>query len=210
MNIQIFPLGMMATNCYVLYAHGQAVVVDPGDSRLTAVYDFIEHSHLSVRAALLTHGHYDHIGGVNALSTQYHCPALVHEQEAVMLTDPIKNLSATLFRRPYTVSAPIETFSGGQTLFADTPLALEVLHTPGHTPGSCCFFAQDTLLCGDTLFASSAGRTDFPGGSMGELLVSLARIRAACGEQPMTAYPGHGDQISLPDEFLTNPYYRGQ
>ncbi len=209
MNVKTFSLGLMQTGCYLLWEGKTCVVIDPGVPRkqLRPVCDYIGQNSLSLAAILLTHGHFDHILGVNALCEDFDCAVYVHAADAGMLRDPERNLSGRTLPNPYRVEQSPSLLRDGQVLtFGD--IELTVLHTPGHTPGSCCLLAGDALFCGDTLFAGSVGRTDLPGGDMNTLRESLQKLRNLCGQRPLTAYPGHGPATALPDEFYTNPYYQ--
>lgn len=152
-------------------------------------------------AVLLTHGHFDHVGALAALLDG--CGALgvyCHGADLAELDHRLFPLSAQLGSR-----AP-NLISDGQALDL-AGLRVEVLHTPGHTEGSCCFRVGEALFTGDTLFRGSVGRTDLPGGDGGKLRASLGRLAALEGE--LTVYPGHDEATTLAAERRENPYLRG-
>lgn len=211
MNIETFPVGLMQANCYLVFDDRQCLVIDPGaaDSYyLNPIFAYIDARELHVLGVLLTHAHFDHIAGADEFTARYSCPVYLHECDVHLATNPQLNLSASLLRSPFSVNSPIEELEDGEILFEDTELCCEVIYTPGHTPGGCCYKFSDSVFTGDTLFAGSVGRTDFPGGDFDTLLKSLNYLRERCTSTPMTAYPGHGEPTALPREFETNIYYK--
>ncbi len=195
LHIQTLTVGQYETNCYMLYTDESraCVVIDPGYEPET-VLRAVKALDRQVAAILLTHGHFDHVGGVKALFAQtdcdiYICPADCQMPES-MTAGPIS----------YTNS-----YAEGATLSL-AGMELRVLHTPGHTPGSVCLVCENNLFSGDTLFAGSCGRTDLPCGSWEELVKSLQRLKALPGDY--TVYPGHGEKTTLSAERQYNPYMR--
>ena len=186
MIIRTLTVGMVATCCYILSREdaSECVVVDPGDEpeRILRAADGRR-----VAAILLTHGHFDHIGAVSALAGK-DVPVLIHEKDAPMLTDPFLNASLGLLNRPVSACPATDLLrDGGRRTFAG--LEIEVIHTPGHTPGSVCYRIDDHLFTGDTLFEHGWGRTDLPGGDEHELFRSLRRIMPLARTLPF--HPGH-------------------
>ena len=191
--------GMLAENCYLLLdeASGEAAVIDPGfvNDRLLG-----EIAKYKVRWILLTHGHFDHIGGCAALQG---AGARIGCSEAELpLIFSQDNLAAEVGVRipPFTVDF---TFRGGDELDL-CGIRFSVIATPGHTPGGVCFRTEGALFTGDTLFCGSVGRTDFPGGSGAQLRDSVRRLLALPGDLPV--YPGHDEPTSLAQERLYNPF----
>jgi glyoxylase-like metal-dependent hydrolase (beta-lactamase superfamily II) len=195
MNILTLPLGSYQTNCYIAWGENSddCIVIDPGYEPETVLAEVIRLGK-SVAAILLTHGHFDHVGGVRWLSMETDCPIYLHLGE---------------------LSLP-ESFTDGPLLYTHSygegdvlelaGLGLRVLHTPGHTPGSVCLLCEDTMFSGDTLFMDSCGRTDFPGGNGGEMRKSLRRLAALEGDYQVL--PGHGPATKLSEERKYNPYLR--
>ena len=193
MNIHTLTLGDYRTNTYILQNGDRCAVIDPGYEPET-VLSFLRRKSLTLDAILLTHGHFDHVGGVRALAAETDCKVYLHEAELSM---PPMMTAGTLY---YT-----DTYGDGDTVTA-AELSVHVLHTPGHTPGSVCLTAEDTMFSGDTLFAGSCGRTDLPGGSWQDILGSLKRLVAL--ETDYTVLPGHGESTSLAREKRYNPYMK--
>lgn len=192
-QIHTLTVGPLETNCYILSAEGsdQCLVIDPGYEP-ESVMDTVNALKKTVAAVLLTHGHFDHVGGVREVFSQtdcdiYLCPADCKMPEAM-----------TAGALCYTNSLQ----EGDLLHLAD--LTLQVLHTPGHTPGSVCFLCENALFSGDTLFSGSCGRTDLPCGDWNALSASLKRLKALEGDY--TVYPGHGEATRLSVERMYNPY----
>ena len=186
MRIETLTVGLVATSCYILSAEDRddCIIVDPGGEA-----DRIRKAAAGKRVAaiLLTHGHFDHIGAVSDL-TEEGTRILIHEKDAPMLTDPSMNASLFLLRRPRTAPEATDLFRDGDKLDL-AGLSVEVLHTPGHTPGSSCFLIEGHLFTGDTLFEHGWGRTDLPGGNEHDLFASLRRLMPLAQQYPV--HPGH-------------------
>lgn len=193
LHITTLPLGAYQTNCYIVWNENsrQCLVIDPG-------YESDEILSLTqgkqVSAILLTHGHFDHVGGVGQLACETGCRVYICPEDLSM---PPQMTAGPIF---YT-----NTYGEGDVLhLAD--ISLRILHTPGHTPGSVCILAENTLFTGDTLFQDSCGRTDLPGGDWATILKSLRRLKSLEGDYKV--YPGHGPATTLRDEKQFNPYMR--
>ena len=186
MQIQEITVGLVATNCYILSLEDRddCLVIDPGAEaervRKAAAGKRIE-------AILLTHGHFDHIGACGDLMEEG-VRLFIHEKDAPMLTDPSLNASLALLRRPRSAPEATDLLHEGDELTI-AGMNVQVLHTPGHTPGSVCYLIGDHLFTGDTLFEHGWGRTDFPGGNEHELFASLRRIIPIAQKYPF--HPGH-------------------
>ena len=207
-HFDILPVGPYEANCVVLDdGAGAAWVVDPGDeAEILAAH--LRRRGLTPRRILLTHGHLDHIAALDGLLAAWPgLPVMVHAADAAWcFTDTRNRLPGygALPARPATLAF----YAEGDAL-ADGGLAADVLHTPGHSPGSVCLRVADgPLLTGDTLFARSVGRTDLPGGSWGELDRSLQRLAAL--DAALAVLPGHGPQTTIGDERKWNPYLQRQ
>lgn len=197
-------VGPLAANCYVVACARTraAAVVDPGAPD-PWIQETVRAAGLRVERILLTHGHGDHIGGVEWVRSWSGAPVACHPSDVALLRDPGLNGSAW-FGTAVSLPEP-EHFldEGAQVVLGD--LRLQVLHTPGHTPGGVCFYLPDVLLAGDTLFAGSIGRTDLPGGDH-ELLVRSIREKLFVLPPETVVYPGHGPETTIGDEMRFNPF----
>lgn len=206
-NVKMIIVGDMGVNCCVVtdVETGKTAVIDPGDHsrKLDAALNDVGYE--NIEYILLTHCHYDHIGGVMRLRSHDGCNAKVvlHEAEKDMITDSYKNLSLPMTGRPITSVRPDILVKDGDKITLGNS-TITVMHTPGHTPGGVCYIVDDYIFSGDTLFYRSAGRTDFPGGSIAELKESLMKIAALDGDYDV--YPGHMMTTRLSDERAENPY----
>ncbi len=205
MSVKRISVGALGTNCYIYCddATGRCAIIDPGyfdDTLQKAIekfgcdkFDYI----------LLTHCHFDHVAGVSRVKELTGAKIAIFISDAPGLRDMFVNLSAPFTGRGEVYPKPDielidrETIKVGQTEFT-------VMHTPGHTVGSCCFITDGIIFSGDTLFCRSAGRTDFPGGSVSELRRSLQRLAALEGDYQV--YPGHEDATTLAHERMYNMY----
>lgn len=209
---------MLACNCYVLAPRpgSDAIVVDPGQRAMAPLRRLLDEHRLTPAAVLLTHGHIDHIWSAQKVADTYGCPAYIHPEDRFMLTDPIKDfgprvgqlLLSTLFREPRQV---IELDRDGQRLDLGG-MTVTVDHTPGHTRGSVVFRlpvdGAQVALTGDTLFRSSVGRTDLPGGSGRDLLGSIL-TKLLVLDDDTVVLPGHGPRSTIGAERRTNPFLEG-
>lgn len=177
MEITKIMLGELASNCYVQpVGNGKCVVVDIGGDA-PVLFRRLGMLGLEPAAILLTHGHYDHIAGVEQVREKYDIPVYVHTLDAHMLTDGHANLGDWISTQPFQPVQAWETVEDGDTLqFGDNTFT--VLHTPGHTSGSVCWRSGDVLYTGDTLFRMSRGRTDFPDGDDAKMLESFRKLKA--------------------------------
>jgi hydroxyacylglutathione hydrolase len=210
MKIDRLILGEFQTNCYVVRQDEAAVdcvVTDPGLDP-DALLAFLSQHQLNPVAVILTHGHVDHIAGVPALRQEYpDIRVYIHKADAGLLADPEANLSAAF-------GVPVETepaevlLQEGDTI-DEAGVRLKVLHTPGHTRGGICLYAEsDTLVfSGDALFADSVGRADFLGGDMDQLIDSI-RTKLLTLPDKTVVYPGHGMRTTIAREKRVNPYVR--
>ncbi len=206
MEVKTLVLGALASNCYlVTLADGGCVAVDIGDGAAT-VLRYLKQYEKTLRAILLTHGHYDHIAGVEAVRKACDVPVYIHTLDAPMLTDSAANLATWLSDTPFESVQQFQTVEDGDTITIGGT-EFTVLHTPGHTPGSVCWICGDVMLTGDTLFHLSRGRTDFPGGSDAEMLRSFRRLASIEGDYRVL--PGHNEETTLSFEKAHNPTMRG-
>ncbi|MCH3971573.1 MAG: MBL fold metallo-hydrolase [Oscillospiraceae bacterium] len=201
MQIQCISGGIVPTNCYLLTDDktGQTAVIDPGfyDSRLQRAA-----AQTKVTKILLTHGHFDHTIGVSRLVKQTGAKVYLYETEADFVTNPSYSLSGMGMGdvppyKPDVLLKDKDTIPLGS-------LTIQVLHTPGHTHGGCCYLVGDALFSGDTLMCGTVGRTDFPTGSFQDIVASVQRLRDLPGE--WRVLPGHEMETKLSWERRNNPY----
>jgi hypothetical protein len=199
-------VGPVQTNCYFLYREDtkDCVIVDPGDEA-KRIKKFIEDQELHPVAILLTHGHFDHVMAVDSVRAAYHIPVYAAEAEKETMQDASINLSINMGGAMLSIEAD-HWLKDGETI---TLLDQEVrcILTPGHTVGGMCFYFPKAgmLFSGDTLFQESVGRTDFPGGSMSEIVRSI-REKLFVLPDAVQVYPGHGLMTSIKNEKMFNPF----
>lgn len=191
MKIAVMQLGSYGTNCYIVWDEvtKNAAVIDPGDEA-PSVLQTLQKEGLHLQMILLTHAHFDHIGAVDAIQAATGCKIYLHKAD---LTLPPEMTGTT----PH----PTDFYGEGDTVTLDS-IVFHVLHTPGHTPGSVCLIADDVMFSGDTLFAGSCGRTDFPGSSWMQMESSLRKLYNLSGDY--TVLPGHMGSSTLERERKTN------
>lgn len=201
MGIKTFKIGAFETNTYLITKGERAVLVDPGLD-LISVIDEIKKYH--IEAILITHGHIDHIDGCGLLDA----PIYVGNADLINFTDLSRSLYKMTGTKPsYDVSKlKLIGVSDNEVINLET-FTFKVLHTPGHTDGSCCYLYYNNLFSGDTLFNQSIGRVDFPTGSMRKMKESLQKIVKTCGDD-VIVYPGHDSKTTIKDEKKHNMYLK--
>ena len=205
MQIERFIVGMVGTNCYVVSNEetSECFLVDPG-AYSDKVIAYIREHELKPQAILLTHGHFDHIMGLDGVLREFPIPVYAQEEEEILLKDASYNASVSY--------GPAYTFSGasyikdGQILEL-AGMTIRAIHTPGHTIGGCCYYieSEHVLFSGDTLFHDSVGRTEFPTGSQSQLVRSIREKLLGLPEETVVC-PGHMSETTIGHEKKYNPF----
>lgn len=210
MKIDTLVLGDFQANCYCVRTDAKqkkCLVIDPGQNPEDLVR-FLESEKLTPEMIVLTHGHVDHIAGVETVRQRWpKVKVAIHEADANMLPDPAANLS--MLAGTMVQARPAEMELGEEPFLNAVGLRFQIIHTPGHTPGGICLYSakDEILFSGDTLFAGSVGRTDFPGGSYEQLISGIHQSLLILPEQT-TVYPGHGPATTLRNEKKHNPFIK--
>lgn len=205
LELQQCVLGPVYTNCYIAKNKetGEALIIDPADSPSKIE---LKVNAMGARpvAVLLTHGHFDHIMGVEAVREKYQIPVYACHQEEEMLREPSVNMTDQMGK---SCSIRPDVFLDDLQVFEAAGFSIQMIHTPGHTKGSCCYYLKEegVLFSGDTLFCGSVGRTDFPGGSASQIRDSLHRLLAALPDDT-SVYPGHDTSTTIGYEKRYNPF----
>ena len=199
--IQTVQVGLYDVNCSILGIGGEAWIVDPG-SEAERIIELCRKAGLAPKAILLTHAHFDHIGGVPALAAAFpEMPIYIGKNDMKVIDHPMNQMPPEypLIERPKNLM---------DASLLESPVGIKVLDTPGHTPGGVCYyFTEDKMLfSGDTLFAGSIGRTDFPGGDMTKLMHSLKLLAELPDDTGVI--PGHGPATTIGREKTDNPFLR--
>lgn len=205
MKVEKFVTGIISTNCYLAINEEtkQAVVIDPAACP-SYLMSHIKSEGLKVEAILLTHGHFDHIMGIDGFLSEFDVPVYVHEDDADAMEDPVLNQSST-YTSGYTFGKA-RYLRDRQTLEL-AGYTFQVIHTPGHTKGGCCYYvaSEEVLFSGDTLFQNSVGRTDFANSSTSDLVHSV-REKLFLLPDDTIVYPGHMGETKIGYEKKHNPY----
>ncbi|MDI6698585.1 MAG: MBL fold metallo-hydrolase [Candidatus Saccharicenans sp.] len=204
MNYQLVIVGPLETNCYLYFCPEtrECAVIDPG-AGADQIFPLITHLSLKPVIILNTHGHVDHTGANIEIKDRYGVPIAIHQDDLPLLEESIQlefglMLGAKPSPRPDRLLVDGDEVRVGQT-------SLKVIHTPGHSPGSVCFYTPGILFSGDTLFCGGVGRTDLPGGSWKDLIRSL-RTRVLTYPEETVVLPGHGPRTTVGEEKENNPF----
>lgn len=191
--ITLFP-GSWGSNCYLLINGNHAAVVDPSP-KAEQILNVLQQEGARLEYILLTHGHFDHIVSLDTLRRITKIPAMIHEQDAELPSDAVKNGFRVFFHMDQSYGAPDRCLKSDEILMLGDQ-EIRVIHTPGHTAGSVCYLCNNEfLLTGDTLFDGGRGRTDLYGGNEAQLLLTLEDMRSL--PQNIPIYPGHGTPSTL-------------
>lgn len=194
-----------AENTYLIIEKKQCIIVDPGAS-LDAIKEYIDQEELTIKNILLTHGHIDHIIGVNDLLKEYEVDVYIHETERDFLFDPNLNLSGTMYKKiVVTDKKRVKTFKDNDTFNLDEQI-IKVIHLPGHTRGSSGFEYKNVVFVGDTIFIDGVGRTDLPTGSNVALEESINKLLNRYSDNTVL-YSGHGKRSTVLTQKNRCPYY---
>lgn len=204
MQIVSLEVGDLGTNCYIVADEktGKAGVIDPGGNA-AGILAIIREKQLDVAAIINTHAHADHMLANGAIQAATQAPICMHETDAEFLQDKHANLSAFVGRE-VTFAMPQRLLYDGDVIKIGG-LQFTVLHTPGHTPGGISLYCDDVVFVGDTLFAESIGRTDFPGGSYKQLIHSI-KTKLMVLPDETRVLPGHGPETTIGWERRRNPF----
>lgn len=202
MIVKRLPTGMLSSNCYIIGDNGEAVIIDPGVES-SEILDNVKGLGLEVKYILLTHSHIDHICYMSEVRESTGAKIVIHEKDAVNLSSSWHNGSA-LFGLDKKFGSPDMMVKDGDTINIGG-LTLEIIHTPGHTPGGICIKAEENLFTGDTLFRMSIGRTDLGNGDYNELMDSI-KGKLMKLDDDIIVYPGHGASTTIGEERNKNPF----
>ncbi len=205
-NVKQYTTGPIDVNTYLVFDDSnEAFIVDPGGYSQQLV-EFIKAKHLYVKYIILTHGHADHIGGVEEMLKVFpETKIIAHKKAKELLTDPAKNASNELFFRPITLEADIYVSDSDTKTVGN--MELKFIYTPGHTKGGMCILIPGILFSGDTIFNASIGRTDFYGGSFEEIVNSIKQ-KIFTLPNDTVIYPGHMESTTVQFEKRYNPFVK--
>ncbi|MDE6784164.1 MAG: MBL fold metallo-hydrolase [Ruminococcus sp.] len=207
MNIKNLQLGEIHANCYIaVTAPEQCVAVDIGGTPRLLI-EYLKMNRLKLTKILLTHGHFDHMNGVEEVRLATGAEVFIHEKDADMLSSSSLSLHAMMSIMPFNSVSEYKIIHDGD-IISDGNCEFKVLHTPGHSKGSVCYICDDerVIFSGDTLFCCSVGRTDFSGSNPDDMIKSLERLYNLNGDYKVL--PGHMESTTLDYERQNNPYMR--
>lgn len=205
MEIQTILTGQLSENCYLVWDENKkAIVIDPGDDA-SAISHSIQEQSLLVEKIILTHGHYDHVGAVNALKDITGADVVCHEKEKALIENP--SLSLSCYFNPSFPVPHIDSLVKDGDMISVGSMNFRVIHTPGHTAGGMCVVCENILFSGDTVFQGTLGRWDFPTGNLSELTHSILNKIFTLPDDTVI-YSGHGPATTVGEEKKHNEVYR--
>ncbi|HEX5481179.1 MAG TPA: MBL fold metallo-hydrolase [Terriglobia bacterium] len=207
---EVLPVGMLACNCSILgdETTGDAIVIDPGDE-IERVREILDTRHLRVKWIIATHAHIDHVGGIQKLQQTTGAPVAMSEADLPLYQNLA--IQAAWLGVPAPSTVPVDHFLKEGTVLRTGPFRMEILSTPGHSPGSISLYLpgeNQRIFSGDTLFKGSIGRTDLWGGDYPQILRSI-QTKLLRFQDDLLVFPGHGPSTTLGEERENNPFLRG-
>ena len=199
-------VGPLEVNCYILGCEDtkEAAIIDPGDNA-DEIISNIEKEGLNPKFIINTHAHFDHIGGVKAIQDHFKIDFILHEGDLFLVENASEQATAFGLKP---ISKPVvnKNATNGEKVNLGNK-SITVIHTPGHSPGGVCYYSDNNIFVGDTLFAGSIGRTDLPGGSYDTLINSIKENLFPLGDSTIV-YPGHGPSTTIGNEKEHNPFLK--
>ena len=208
MIVEAFTVGLLVANCYVVGCEKteEAVMIDPGfgSTESKRIFERVSETGLEIKCVVNTHGHIDHTCGNGLVKEKMRAPILIHQEDEAMLTDSRINLSREMGMADWASPPADRLLAEGDTIKVGQT-NLKVIHTPGHSRGSISLLGEDVVFSGDTLFAGSIGRTDFPGSSFEMIMHSIGSKLMRLPDR-VKVYPGHGPSSTIGEEKRNNPF----
>ena len=197
MEVKVIKSGLLQTNSYVVSIDNNCVIIDPAFAYQDIV-DYIQAKNVKVLAILLTHGHFDHIDATDSLAKLYQCHVYIGKDDVELVLDSNLNGSKKYLRRDMTLNSKYITAFDKEIILKLDNFMIDVMFTPGHSKGSCCYLIGNQLFSGDTLFRNGIGRVDLPGGDEIAMDSSLRYIFTLNND--VMVFPGHGDETTISKE----------
>ncbi|NLM28732.1 MAG: MBL fold metallo-hydrolase [Clostridiaceae bacterium] len=204
MIIECISGGLVNSNVYVVAGNSGGVIIDCG-CPAERIIEAVKKTGIDIKDVILTHGHFDHMYYIDSIRELAGMRIHIHKNDADFLTDPVKSGLMFLHRRGAKSINPADNLLDDGDILKIGDLELKILHTPGHTPGSICILVVNNVFTGDTLFHTSIGRTDFPGGSHKDIVKSIKNKLFTLPEDTVV-YPGHGEPTDIGHEKRNNPF----